>query len=179
MNLSEMTGFSEQSQRQFQHETAVLHDAMEDQFSYALRVFEDKAATHDTLVGFRHKLAFGLVSVVSLIFEDANRLVAFVRTDADEALKDKMLDMLNHIAVALVLLDERTDQARLNEAIAAEQLPLRGSGIPFGAEPMSGPAEERRAPEGEIILSLPIDPEDEEELPLEPTQSGRSFSGID
>ncbi len=158
-DISRETGFTHVSQIQFEQENADMHDAMEDQFSYAMRLYEDRGATYDTIVGFRHKLAFGLVSAVSLIFEDANRLVAFVRTDADTALRDKMLDMLNHLAVALVLLDERLDQARLEEVVAPEQL------LASAAEQLAVIKEQLALDQADLVSDFV---EDEEPLPVEP-----------
>ncbi len=188
-DISRQTGFTHVSQIQFEQENADMHDAMEDQFSRAMRLYEDKGATYDTIVGFRHKLAFGLVSAVSLIFEDANRLVAFTRTDSDTALRDKMLDMLNHIAVALVLLDERLErQERMGDIGDPAMEKYFGGGLtadryvtsdgkvfervePSADDQVQAPTEQVTGTLGRYTFDKvpgPLPPEDEEPLPVEP-----------
>ena len=79
-----------------------------------------------------------------------------------------MLDMLNHLAVALVLLDERLDQVKLEEVVAPEQL------LASAAEQLAVIKEQLALDQADLVsdlviaVSSPLPPEDEEPLPVEP-----------
>jgi len=110
------TGFLPTERSVLASNTEAMTNAYVDALEEAKLLFLERGQTLDGVLGYHHKQAFGPLSTVSTLYEDACRIVECMRDwprlseRAELVVRDKLIDTIVHAAMCLAWLRENSKQ---------------------------------------------------------------------